>query len=96
MTERTSPAGLELKSADAAGLGRHVGARPQPLKDDHLEFLAVGVPSVDLIDFEYGPENEYWHSPDDTLQHCSQQSLSVIGQIVLHALPDLERWVHEL
>lgn len=82
-------------AADAAGLGRHVGARPQPLKDDHLEFLAAGVPSVDLIDFEYGPENEYWHSPDDVMRHCSPQSLAIAGQIVLHALPALERWVQE-
>jgi glutaminyl-peptide cyclotransferase len=87
---------LVFDAAEGAGLGRHVGARPQPLKDDHLEFLAAGVPSVDLIDFEYGPANEYWHSPDDVLANCSAQSLATAGQIVLHALPPLERWVHEL
>ena len=74
------------------GLGQHVGGRSEPVKDDHLSFMRVGIPSVDLIDLDYGPNNSFWHTPEDTLDKCSQESLDAIGRIVLHGLPALEAW----
>ena len=50
----------------------------------------VGHFGVDLIDFDYGDYNEYWHSKEDTLDKCSQESLDVIGRIVLAGLPRVE------
>src|SRR6185436_12190187 len=44
------------------------------IEDDHIPFLKAGVPSVDLIDFQYGtdkqygpggPDNAYWHASTD-------------------------------
>ncbi|MBK7877934.1 MAG: M28 family peptidase [Planctomycetes bacterium] len=63
----------------------------QPIEDDHGPFLDAGIPSIDLIDFEYGPANAYWHTRDDSLAHCSQESLRRVGALVLAALPTLER-----
>ena len=77
-------------AARALGLEQHVGADPQEISDDHLSFLQVGVPSVDLIDFEYGPENGWWHTQEDRLDKCSPESLSAIGRIVLAGLPRIE------
>ncbi|MEZ6004580.1 MAG: M28 family metallopeptidase [Planctomycetota bacterium] len=91
--ENSTPALYRLfrEAADQAGLGKHWSRHSQRLSDDHLPFLALGIPSIDLIDFEYGPDNEYWHSPEDTLEHCSQESLQAIGDIVRAGLVALEK-----
>jgi hypothetical protein len=54
--------------------------------DDHLPFLAAGVPAVDIIDLDYPP----WHTPEDTLDHVSARSLQIVGDVLLAALPDIE------
>jgi hypothetical protein len=74
------------------GLGKHVDGRTLAVKDDHQPFLAAGVDSIDLIDFDYGPDNSWWHSAEDTLDKCSQESLSIVGRIVLLGLGGLERF----
>jgi Zn-dependent M28 family amino/carboxypeptidase len=61
--------------------------------DDYMAFLRVGVPAVDVIDFEYGdgPEdNRYWHTKDDTLDKVSANSLKTVGDIILLSLPKIE------
>ena len=83
---------LFYSGIEGDNLGQHVGAFAQPIKDDHLQFMRVGVPSCDLIDLEYGPRNSYWHTPADTLENCSLASLAAIGRIVLLGLPKLEAW----
>jgi glutaminyl-peptide cyclotransferase len=60
-----------------------------PIEDDHLEFLAAGIPSVDIIDLEYPP----WHTADDTLDNVSPRSLQVVGDVLLAALPAIENRV---
>lgn len=52
------------------------------VQDDHVSFLEVGVPSLNLIDFNYGPRNSYWHTPQDSLDKLSERSFA----IVLHVL----------
>jgi len=56
------------------------------IEDDHLPFLAAGVPSVDIIDLDY----EAWHTPKDTIDAVSARSLQVVGDVVLAALPQIE------
>lgn len=72
------------------GLGKHVDGKREPAYDDHISFVDIGVPSVDLIDFDYGPNNAWWHSAEDTLDKVSKASLDVIGRIVLLGLPAVE------
>ena len=57
-----------------------------PIEDDHLEFLAAGIPSVDIIDLDYPA----WHTADDTLENVSPRSLQVVGDVLLAALPAIE------
>ena len=59
------------------------------VEDDHLPFLAAGVPSVDIIDLDYEP----WHTAKDTLDAVSARSLQVVGDVVLAALPQIEKRV---
>ena len=71
-------------------------SRAMPIKDDHLRFKEeLGIPVLDLIDFEYGPNNAYWHTDDDTLENCSQASLLKIGEATLAGLVALERKLNE-
>jgi glutaminyl-peptide cyclotransferase len=56
------------------------------IEDDHLPFVAAGVPSVDIIDLDY----EQWHTAKDTLDAVSARSLQVVGDVVLAALPQIE------
>ena len=57
--------------------------------DDHLPFIRAGIPAVDIIDFHYGSgtgENDYWHTPEDTLDKLSARSLQTVGRVLLRAL----------
>lgn len=56
------------------------------IEDDHLPFLAAGVPAVDIIDLDY----DAWHTAKDTLDAVSARSLQVVGDVVLAALPRIE------
>jgi glutaminyl-peptide cyclotransferase len=57
------------------------------IEDDHLPFLRAGVPAVDLIDLDY-PE---WHKAEDTLDKVSPASLQAVGEVLLAALPEIEK-----
>ena len=57
-----------------------------PIEDDHLEFLAAGIPSVDIIDLDYPA----WHTAQDDLDHVSARSLQIVGDVLLAALPSIE------
>jgi glutaminyl-peptide cyclotransferase len=61
--------------------------RETPIEDDHLRFLEAGVPAVDIIDLDYPA----WHTADDTLDKVSAESLQVVGDVLLAALPDIEK-----
>ena len=46
--------------------------------DDHTPFLEVGIPAVDIIDFDY----PYWHTVQDTPDKVSAESLQAVGEIL--------------
>jgi hypothetical protein len=46
--------------------------------DDHLALNNAGIPSIDLIDFDY----PYWHKADDLPKNCSADSLAEVGRVV--------------
>ncbi len=55
----------------------------RPILDDHVPLQRLaGIPSLDLIDFEYAA----WHTADDTLEQLSADSLGVVGRVTLHLL----------
>jgi glutaminyl-peptide cyclotransferase len=47
--------------------------------DDHTPFTRLGIPAVDIIDFDYPA----WHTTEDTLDKISPNSLEQVGQTVL-------------
>lgn len=44
--------------------------------DDHTPFLELGIPAVDIIDFDY----PYWHTTQDTMDKVSAASLEAVGR----------------
>jgi len=58
------------------------GQGPQ-LIDDHVELQKAGIRAIDVVDFDYGPGNSYWHTPADTLDKVSAQSLQVVGDVAM-------------
>jgi Zn-dependent M28 family amino/carboxypeptidase len=73
----------------AAALGHQRVFLPDatPIEDDHIEFLRAGVPATDIIDLEYPA----WHTAADTLDQVSARSLQITGDVVLAALPAIEK-----
>ena len=52
------------------------------IRDDHLPFIRIGIPSVLLIDFDYS----HWHKLSDTLDKCSPESLGVVFSVLVGVL----------
>jgi glutaminyl-peptide cyclotransferase len=59
------------------------------ISDDHLPFRDAGIPVADLIDFNYGPGHSYWHTNLDTLDHVSGESVKIVCDVIIKALPDI-------
>jgi glutaminyl-peptide cyclotransferase len=75
------------REAKRQNLDDHFIADATKIEDDHLPFLAAGVPAVDIIDLDY----EAWHTAADTLDAVSARSLQVVGDVVVAALPEIEK-----
>jgi Zn-dependent M28 family amino/carboxypeptidase len=58
------------------------------ITDDHTAWVQAGIPCIDIIDLNDYPE---WHQPTDDLDHVSAHSLQVVGDVVLAALPEIEK-----
>jgi glutaminyl-peptide cyclotransferase len=77
---------LIYKAASNLGVQSHFYARRIAIEDDHTPFVQAGVPCVDLIDFDYGYNNVFWHTKEDTLDKNSAKSLQITGDVVLESL----------
>jgi glutaminyl-peptide cyclotransferase len=77
---------LIWSTARQQSLGAFFSPELEQIEDDHLPFLAAGIPSVDIIDLDYPA----WHTKDDTLDSVSSRGLQVVGDVLLAALPSLE------
>ncbi len=54
--------------------------------DDHMPFVKLGVPALDVIDVDYAP----WHTDDDTMDKLSAQSLEIVGSVMFEVIHRLE------
>ena len=76
-------------TARRIGSGKFFLANATAMEDDHVPFREAGISAVDLIDFDYGPNNEYWHTNNDTLDKVSGESVKIVGDVVLSSLPEI-------
>lgn len=82
-------AALAFEAATAEGIRNKFGLARGDVLDDHVPFYERGVPTLNLIDFEYGSApglNDYWHTEQDSLANISAESLHHIGRVTLRIL----------
>lgn len=69
-----------ISAADDLQLRSFIGISPDYIVDDHIPLNVVaGIPTIDLIDFDY----PHWHTPADTLDKLSAESLETSGRVTL-------------
>ncbi|MEX2144654.1 MAG: M28 family peptidase [Anaerolineales bacterium] len=71
----------------AAALGHSevfINTVKHSMLDDHTPFLRLGIPAIDIIDFDY----PFWHTQADTLDKVSASSLQIVGDTLLAWLLD--------
>jgi Zn-dependent M28 family amino/carboxypeptidase len=81
---------LVWQTANDLGYGKYFLDLATPMEDDHMPFVRKGVNALDLIDFDYGPNNAYWHDEKDTLDKLSAHSLEVVGNVLVAVLRKLQ------
>jgi glutaminyl-peptide cyclotransferase len=80
------------EAATRLGYQSHFFARTLPgVSDDHIPFVKRGVPSADLIDFDYGYNDVFWHTTQDTVDKLSPKSLEIVGSTILETVGILDR-----
>lgn len=78
------------KTAKKLGIREFVAKAKHEVRDDHLSLNEIaGIPTCDIIDFEYGPWNSYWHTTKDAPAACSGASLSKVGRVLLAWLEEV-------
>jgi glutaminyl-peptide cyclotransferase len=78
------------QAASRLGYQSHFFARDNQVTDDHIPFMQRGVPCADLIDFDYGYNNVFWHTPQDTVDKLSPKSLEIVGGTILETISILD------
>ena len=84
-----SPAALTrniFAAADALGQRAYFTYLDRGMTDDHTPLNEIGIPVIDLIDFDFPP----WHTAEDTLDKISPESLEIVGRVALYDLVQFE------
>lgn len=68
-----------FEASEKLHLREHFEYFNRDIWDDHVWLNRIGIPTIDLIDFDY----LYWHTADDTLDKLSPQSLKKVGEVTL-------------
>ena len=83
-----SPAELArdiFASAEALKVRNHFTYFGRDILDDHTPLNDAGIPTIDLIDFDYPP----WHTPEDTMDKLSAESLRIVGAVTAYYLSEI-------
>lgn len=69
-------------AADTLRVRDHFTYFDRQILDDHTPLNAAGIPTIDLIDFDYPS----WHTAADTMDKISAESLQTVGRVALYYL----------
>jgi glutaminyl-peptide cyclotransferase len=82
---------LVRKAAAELGYSKQFSGAGQALEDDHMPFIRKGVNAIDLIDFDYGPNHSWWHTPQDTMDKLNAKSFQAVGDVLIEAFKRLQQ-----
>ena len=71
-------------AAEALKVRNYFSYLDRDLIDDHAPLNAIGIPTIDVIDFDY----PWWHTASDTIDKISAQSLQITGSVALYYLSE--------
>lgn len=71
-------------AADALKLRSFFTYFDRGITDDHTPLNQIGIPTIDLIDFDF----PWWHTADDTVDKLSAESLGKVGTVALYYLSE--------
>jgi Zn-dependent M28 family amino/carboxypeptidase len=77
---------LVRQAAKKFGYEKYFFKQEMEVEDDHLPFVQRGVPSIDVIDLNYGPNNSYHHTDKDTMDKISARSLTIDGDVFMETI----------
>jgi Zn-dependent M28 family amino/carboxypeptidase len=77
---------LVLQAATRLGHQSHFFNRVTSVEDDHIPFARAGMPVADLIDIDYGYNNSFHHTTQDTVDKLSVDSLKISGDVILETI----------
>jgi glutaminyl-peptide cyclotransferase len=71
-------------SADALKLRSYFTYLDREMIDDHTPLNAIGIPTIDVIDFSF----PWWHTAEDTMDKLSAHSLQIAGAVAAYYLSE--------
>ena len=71
-------------SADALKVRSYFTYLDREMIDDHTPLNAIGIPTIDVIDFDF----PWWHTAEDTMDKISAQSLRIVGSVAAYYLSE--------
>lgn len=74
------------ETAARLGVKEFIPRMKHTVRDDHLPLNAAGIPTCDVIDFDY----PFWHTEQDLPANCSGESLAKVGWVVLEWLKEVD------
>lgn len=72
-------------TAEALKLRSYFTYLDREMIDDHSPLNAIGIPTIDVIDFDY----PWWHTAGDTIDKISAHSLQIVGSVALYYLSEI-------
>lgn len=82
-----SPASMArdlFAASEGLKLRKYFSYLDRDMIDDHTPLNVIGIPTIDIIDFDY----PWWHTADDTMDKISAQSLQIVGSVALNYLAE--------
>lgn len=75
------------RTAEQLGFGQYFRRSSQgAIEDDHVPLNHAGIRTIDIIDFDYGSGNEFWHTSGDVLENTSPLGLEVVGSVLMELI----------
>ena len=80
-----------MEVARVAKVEKYFSLGNKAILDDHVPFVKLGIAAIDIIDFDFGPNNSYWHTEKDTIDKLSPRSFAIVGQVMYDLIESVRK-----